>query len=248
MLFRSRARESVDVARASLAQLLGLSPSAISFENGPLLAAPTTEPTAPPDLARHPLALEQNALLDEVKARESILDRSYFPTFHLQAGAFGRGTGARTDGSTGGGAAGLGPNIGNWALGMTVYFPAFDLPALHARQQIELHRERSQSARYEKILQDLNGEMDKAKAQLEGARRVAQQTPVQLEAARAAEQQATARYRAGLGAVIEVAEAQRLLTQAEIDDSLAKLNIWRELLAIAAVQGDLQPFLAQTGK
>lgn len=243
-----RAQQATEIAKASLAQLLGASVSASALDNGQLLQALPTEPNQTADLAHHPIAIEQNALLGEVKARQKILDRSYFPTFHLQAATFGRGTGARTDGSIADGAAGLGPNVGNWAVGMTIYFPAFDLPGLHARQQIELHQERSQAARYEKILQDLNGEQEKARAQLEGARRVAQQTPVQLEAARAAEQQATARYKAGLGTVVEVAEAQRLLTQAEIDDSLAKLNVWRALLALAAAQGDLQPFLAQAGK
>lgn len=243
-----RAQQAVEIAKASLAQLLGVAPSSISIENGPLLGTPASEAPATADVTHHPLAVEQNALLGEVKARERILDRSYFPTFHLQGATFGRGSGARTDGSAAGGADGLGPNIGNWAVGLTVYFPVFDLPVLRARKQIESHQERSQAARYDKIVQDLNGEVEKAKAQLEGARRVAQQTPVQLDAARAAEQQAAARYRAGLGTVVEVAEAQRLLTQAEIDDSLAKLNIWRALLIQAAAQGDLQPFLAQSAK
>ena len=52
-------------------------------------------------------------------------------------------------------------------------------------------------------------------------------------------QQATARYQAGLGDIDEVAEAQRLLTQAEIDDALARLSVWRGLLGIATAAGDL---------
>jgi outer membrane protein TolC len=44
---------------------------------------------------------------------------------------------------------------------------------------------------------------------------------------------------------VEVAEAQRILSQAEIDDALAKLDIWRALLGIATAAGDLQPFLQQ---
>jgi len=46
---------------------------------------------------------------------------------------------------------------------------------------------------------------------------------------------------AGLGNITEVAEAQRLLTQAEIDDSLARLGVWRSLLGVAAAEGDLTP-------
>ena len=72
---------------------------------------------------------------------------------------------------------------------------------------------------------------------------MAQNTPIQLAAAVASVEQATARYKAGLATIVEVAEAQRLLAQAETDDGLAKLGIWRARLALAAAQGDLGPFL-----
>ena len=49
-----------------------------------------------------------------------------------------------------------------------------------------------------------------------------------------------------LATIVEVAEADRLLVQAEIDDSLAGVSVWRALLAIRAAQGDLTPYLQQT--
>jgi hypothetical protein len=48
-----------------------------------------------------------------------------------------------------------------------------------------------------------------------------------------------------LGNIDEVAEAQRLLTQAQIDDALARLGVWRALLAVATAAGDIQPFVAE---
>jgi outer membrane protein TolC len=60
--------------------------------------------------------------------------------------------------------------------------------------------------------------------------------------------QATARYQAGLANIDELAEAQRLLTQAEIDDALARLGVWRGLLAVATAAGDIQPFVAEVGQ
>lgn len=87
--------------------------------------------------------------------------------------------------------------------------------------------------------------MQKARAALEGARRIARNTPVELQAARTGEQQATARYKSGLGSIAELAEAERILTQAEVDDALARLGIWRALLGVAAAGGDLSPFLDQ---
>lgn len=144
--------------------------------------------------------------------------------------------------------AGLGPNIQNWAFGVNVTFPLFDLPSLRARKEVEVHRERAEIARREQIVRDLQAQTEKALATLEGARLVAGNTPIQLDAARAAEQQATARYKAGLGNIVEVADAERLLAQSEIDDSLARLNVWRAMLALSSAQGDLGPFLQQAGK
>src|SRR5207248_1108472 len=152
------------------------------------------------------------------------------------------------NGDTGGPVRGLGPNIQNWGLGMTVTFPIFDVASIRVRKQIEMHNERTEASRYDQVLQALTGQWERARATLVGAQRVSQNTPIELESARVTEQQATARYRAGLGNVIEVAEAERILTQAEIDDALAKLSVWRALLGAAIAVGDLQPFLQQTLK
>lgn len=127
-------------------------------------------------------------------------------------------------------------------------FAAFDFFSLREKKSIEAANERAQSARYSQVVQDLRADVEKARAVLNGSRRVAQNTPIQLEAARAAEQQATARYKAGLASIVEVAEAQRLLTQSQIDDSLARLGVWRALLGVGAAQGDLAGFLTQASK
>jgi outer membrane protein len=236
------------VSRAALAQFLGLGPDGVSIEVDRLLQPAPAENAAASPLASHPLAAMQSGVVNEVKARERVFDRSYYPKFNLQSAAYARGTGIQPDGSTGGAGSGLGPNIQNWGIGFTASFPAFDIFSIRARRGIEAANEHAQSARYDQIVQDLNADVAKARAVLNGSRRVAQNTPIQLEAARATEQQATARYKAGLGNIAEVAEAQRLLTQAEIDDSLARLGLWRALLGIAAAQGDITQFLQRASR
>jgi hypothetical protein len=42
---------------------------------------------------------------------------------------------------------------------------------------------------------------------------------------------------------VEVADAQRLLLQAESEDDLERLAVWRPLLGEALAQGDLEPFM-----
>ncbi len=238
-----QSEQAADVGRAALAQLLGVSAAGVAVTPGPLLQLPPEAPVPGQASSNHPLALAQSAAVEEVKAREKALERSYYPRFNLQGTGYARGTGVQPDGSTGGAASGLAPNVQNWGFGVSVSFAAFDIASLRARRDIERSYERAETARYRQVLQDLGGQMEKARATLDGARRIARNTPIQLEAARASEQQASARYRAGLGTIVEVAEAQRLLTQTEIDESLAKLGVWRALLAVAAAQGDLTPYL-----
>jgi len=241
-----RATQAEQVSRAALAQLLGTSLDAVALQAGSLLRLPLDTDAADVPPSQHPRAQAQNSAVEAVQSRQKILDRSYFPRFRLQGTTYGRGTGAQPGGETGGPASGLGPNVPNWAVGMSVTFSALDLPSLRAQKQIETHNQRAEAARYDRLIQDLHGELEKARAALAGARQVAENTPIQLAAARALEQQAGVRYRAGLSTIVEVAEAQRLLSQAEIDDSLAGLGVWRALLAIRAAQGNLIPFLEQS--
>jgi outer membrane protein TolC len=129
---------------------------------------------------------------------------------------------------------------------MNVIFPVFDFKENRVRQEVERYNENAESARYDTVIQRLRGEVERARVQVENARRIAERTPVALEAARVLETQARERYRAGLGTVIEVADSLRLLRQSEIEDALARLSVWRALFAVAAAQGDMDDLLNQT--
>ena len=243
-----QARQGADVARATLSQFVGTEPGQIALEISRLRELPAERDVAPPDLAKNPVALEQSAVVEETLARLRALERSYFPHFSLQGSAYARGSGAETSGKILGGLNGLAPTTRNYALGFTVSFPVTDLPALRAHEAAQTASVRAQQARAAQIAADLRAQWYRAEAQWSGARRIAANTPTQVAAARTAAGQATARYRAGLGTIAEVADAQRLLTQAEIDDALARLGVWRGLLGVAAAAGDIQPFVAEVGR
>jgi len=240
--------QATDVARATLAQFTGMEPAQIAIAAPRLRELPPREPVAPLNPAANPVAAEQNAAVEQAQAQLRILARSYFPRFYLQGAAYARGTGAETDGKNLGGLNGLAPNVQNYALGFSVNFPVFDFAAIRAREAAQSATIRAQQARAELIARELRSQWNTAVAQLEGARNVAANTPVEVSAARAALEQATARYQSGLGTIDSVAEAQRLLTQAEIDDALARLGVWRGLLGVAAASGDVRPFLAEAGQ
>jgi outer membrane protein TolC len=155
----------------------------------------------------------------------------------------GRGAGTGLTGNFPGGTAGLAPDTFNWALGVQVTFSAFDFFALREQKKIQDAKVDAERARYDLSLTNVSAAAEQARATLAGARQIAANTPAELAAARASEQQQQARYRSGLATVVDVTAAEGLLAQAEADDALARLSVWRAELGVAAAQGDLQPFL-----
>lgn len=243
-----QAQQAVEIARATVSQFAGIEPSQIDISATKLLQLPPEQTVVSLDTAANPMAVEQDAVIHQAKTQLRALERSYFPKFYLQGAAYTRGTGAEIDGRLRGGLHGLAPNVQNYGLGLTVTFPVLDLPSIKAREAAQSAVIRAQTARSQQIATDLRAQWNRAVATLQGSRKIAANTPVQVSAARAALQQGTARYQAGLGTIDAVAEAQRLLTQAEIDDALARLGVWRGLLGVATAAGDIQPFLAEVSQ
>ena len=239
----ARAEEAEQVSRAAFAYTLGLAGIEINISPGPLLRSPAATALPAATITSHPVAAAERARVEEARARERVVQRSYYPRLNFQSTVYGRGSGANPDGSITAGANGLGLERANWAAGLTVSFPALDIFSVRARKEIEASNERAEVARYDQAIQDLTAQLREARAALEGARRVAENTPVELRAARDSETQARARYRSGLATVVQVAEAQGLLVQAEADDALAQLAVWNNLASVAAAQGDLRPFI-----
>jgi outer membrane protein TolC len=239
----ARAQQAVEVARTTVAQFTGMESSQIRVVSARLLELPPEQNPAAANLPLHPLLVEQNALVEQKKADLQVLTKSYAPRFSAQASMVARGSGAQTDGSRLGGMNGLGPDTKNFAVGFSVTFALLDLPSLRARQTVQQATIRAEAAKSSQISTDLKARSSAAVAAMDGARKVAGYTPIQVTAANAANEQAAARYQAGLGTIVEVADAQRLLTQAQIDDVLARLGVWRAMLGVAAATGDIQPFL-----
>jgi outer membrane protein TolC len=181
--------------------------------------------------------------VDAVRAQDRVLDQSYFPRVELQSAVSGRGVGRQIDGTASGN--GFALDVPNWAVGVSVTFPAFELFRTQAKRHVEAERLDAVTARYDRTLQTLQTQEARARAIAAAAYEIAANTPQQLQAARDSDTQARARYDAGLTNVVAVAEAQRLLADAEAENAVANLAVWRALLAEAVVHGNIQPFLDQ---
>jgi outer membrane protein len=239
----ARAQQQEAISRAFLADILGIADSTVEIQESGLLGGiPGSSPEAAP-VSANPAAKVQQARVEEARSQVHILDRSYYPKFYFQSSVAGRGSGVDPNGKFVGGTEGLAPDRSNWATGVVVTFPVFEIFAIRSKKAIESANERAEEARYDQTLQDVTGQLRKAQASLEGARKVAENTPLELEAAHSTETQVRARYQAGLATLVDVSDAESLLVQAEIDDALARLAVWQNLASVAAAQGDLSPLL-----
>jgi outer membrane protein TolC len=239
-----QAQQAARVAQDTLASLMGAAGIEIQLDGSRLLELPQTALFLETSTSDHPLAQDQMASVRQAEAQEKILQRSDYPRLFLQAEAFGRGSEVPSNGSIIGNWNGAAPARGNWVTGITILFPdVFALKARSAEEQIAIANERSQRAHYDQTIQDLTGQIRAARDQLKGAELIAQETPTELAAARQSETQSRVRYQSSLATLVEVAEAENLLAQAEMDDAIARLNVWRELFGVAYAQGDLKGFL-----
>jgi outer membrane protein TolC len=241
-----QARQAATVARITLGRVLGIETASVTVDGARLLGSvPDVEPTAAAsDPAAHPLVQASQANVDLFRARETVLDRTDRPKVLLQSALFARGTGASPDGQFDTGVGGLGLDRANWAAGIQVVFPnLFDFASLRARRSAAGALTRAEQGRHDEAVLIVSAEQRTADAALEAAVAIARNTPVQVTAAQQSESQARARYDAGLASIVEVAEAQNLLASAEYQDALARVDVWRALLARAVARGDITPFL-----
>jgi outer membrane protein TolC len=251
-----RAQETLTLAQVTTARVLGLATGAVTpvmpvmpvmIDAHDLLAripaAPIGSVGADPATA-HPLVQVHQASIDVARAQEDVLARADRPRVYLQSSVFARGGGANANGQLDGGVGGLGLDRANWAAGIQVQFPnLFDFSSLHARQAAAAASERAETARYDEALLTIGSQQQAAATMVQAARAVAANTPVQLASAQQSEAQARARYQAGLTNIVDVADAQSLLAQSDVQDQLARVDVWRALLAEAVARGTLAPFL-----
>jgi outer membrane protein len=240
------AHQTLVLAQTSLARVLGVTSGLAGANAAALLGAASPAAATPSAGAKgHPLLQVRQAAVDVSRAQDEVLAETNQPRLFLQTALFARGSGAAFNGALDGGASGLWLDRTNWAAGIQVVFPnLFDGASLRARRAAAAAATRAEGARYDEARLFVTSQQRAAAAMVDAARAVAANTPVQLAAARQSEAQANARYQAGLASIVEVADTQNLLAQAEYQDAAARVDIWRALLAEAVARGDLASFRA----
>lgn len=245
-----QAQTQEQVRLVALANFLRVPAQQIVMDGKDVLNAPPNSNLAAVPAEAHPAAEQASALYDEQKEQLRVLNRSYAPSFNFYGSVSGLGAGLSSTSSSPtfeGGSTGLAPQTYNWVAALQVTFPAFQIFTINRQKQVQQAQVLSSQAAYQQTLGDLSAEEKQAEAMLDGARRVAENTPVEVAAARDSERQQQARYKSGLATVIEVTAAEAALAQAQGDDAQARVNVWRGLAGVAEAQGNLAPLITLLG-
>jgi outer membrane protein TolC len=236
----ARADSSRKVSLAELREALGAPDATIALDVGHLAAAPPSAVTAKPGRDPHVIAAEERVHVAEAERR--VIATGTQPKLALVGALFARGNDQLPGGA---GAHGLVPDAPNWALGVLLAWPVLADRSVAPAKRAQEARVAREHALEDVLVQQLAARDQRARALLEGALQIAAETPAALQAAKDAEKQTVARFQAQLATAEDVAQTERLLVQAETDDALARLDVWRALLFVAYSNGALEPFLTQ---
>ena len=224
---RTRARGGIEAAQALLAAAVG-SPWPLLDTAGNVEAEETMPPLGEAleqALERDPGLRAALAKLAGQQALTRATQRQWAPSLALTATVSGRAGGAPIAGGPEG-VSGWLPTVPNWDVGLVLSVPVFDGVLLARRNQSQ--------AMEEVLRQEINVMRRRLLADIQSAytsfRIAAATLPALLSAAAAAAKnydQAIARFRAGLSTSVELADAETLRTDAEIQLAIGRFEVSR---------------------
>jgi outer membrane protein TolC len=227
-----RAQASVHVARSVLAVAVGVDDVELDVTQG------ASEPAELPPLARmlgmaaaSPGVLEGRARLEAQRAATKAIDAQTRPNVMATASVSGRAGGATPSAGPVPYGEGWLPTVPNYDVGVVLTWPIVE-PIWDRRAEASRAREQALAFEAEAMLKSQRGAI--AAAYTEAV--VSQQTLAALQrgadAGRANYEQAENRFRVGLGTSTELADAQALRTEADIQLAIGRFQVARTRAAL----------------
>jgi outer membrane protein TolC len=226
---RIRARGALLTAQTTLAATVGVEDAALDA-SGP--------PTAPPDVPALETAIAQAterdpgilATIAALRAEEKhtrAIAAELRPDLSLTATLSGRAGAAPPSGNgVSADHGGWVPDVANWDVGVVLSWPLFD-GTIRARESASRAREQVRRDEVALVRHDRTAVVRETYAAVEVARAALPGLERSVDAARANYAQADARFKSGLGTSVELADAEALRTQADIELALGQFDLAR---------------------
>ena len=234
---RVRAVGGLEAAQAVFAEAVGVEDRLLDAADD----APLPPPLPPLAEAirqaggRDPAVLVAEAELRAQRAETRALEAEMRPEVRLVATALGAAGGAPAEGRSGPAyGAGFVPWIPDYFAGVVLSWRIFD-GVTRARRDVSRREEASRAAEVRAVRHDQVAAVEQAWIATDLAQRSLPALERSLDAARANYAQAEARFNAGLGTSVELADAEALRTDAEIQLALGRFQIARSRARLARV-------------
>jgi outer membrane protein len=226
---RLRARGGLAVSQNVFAAVVGIADAALDVAAAPPTPAemPAMATAIQQAAARDPRVLEAFARLKGEEERTRAIGAELRPDVSLTSTISGRAGGATPSGNgDSANAAGWLPNVPNWDVGLVLTWPFFEGTVIARRDTSrayeQVRRDEIALARHDQV-----AAIQRAYGGVVVARTVLPGLQLAVQAAHANYAQADARFRAGLGTSVELADAEALRTESEIQLALGQFEIAR---------------------
>ncbi|HVY49520.1 MAG TPA: TolC family protein [Minicystis sp.] len=241
---RIRARGGLVAAQAQLAAAVGVPDPTLDAAESP---NPDLSPLPPAGQLmreagdRDPAILAARARLRAQRAETTAIRAELRPNLWLTGTFSGRGGSADASGATTNGTSNLpndswAPLVPNWDLGLVLSWRAFDDTVL-ARARASEARERVRQAELDSVQQKDIAVVQQAYTAALVAQNALPALVRSREAAQANYDQVEARFKAGLATGVELADAEAIRTDAEIQEALGRFEVARTRAALARAVG-----------
>ncbi len=222
---RIRAQASVASAQALFAAVVGVPDQQLEAAGeAPASKEPSLDEAIvraqdhDPVLAEGRSELARQVATTRAIAAEQRPDLQATATFSLRAGGAPPSSGETRSGWL--------PEVPNWDLGLLFSWPLYD-QAVRAREAVSAQLEDVRRSELAALEQRLGARVQQLYLDLQAARQALPALESAVAAAKANYDQANARFQAGLGTSVELAEGQQLLAEAEVQLALGRFDCSR---------------------
>ncbi len=233
---RVRARAGVAAAQAVFAAVVGVPETLLdaSGREAPPPPYPSLDAAIRQALQRDPLIRSRRARVTQQHETTTAIAAELRPDISLTSTVSERAGGAPTTAGVIASGGGYLPNTPNWDAGLVFTWPIVDF-AVKARESASRSLEGAREAEVAEQVQILSARVQEVYVRLVSAQEALPALVKTLGAARANYDQAEARFKNDLGTAVELADAQALLTTAEVDVTIGTFELMRARASLARV-------------
>jgi outer membrane protein len=196
------------------------------------------------DSVHHPLINLYKSNMEMSQARKKVLSKTTMPVIGVWSTMFARGSGISYD-NVAEPTAGLAFQRYNYGMGVQISMPLLQFARINPQLQQQNFLIQSNQEKLNAVELQLNKQQELADATLKNAFAIAKESGIFLESAQFSYKAIISRYQSGLTNFADYIQAQYALIKAETEYKLAYMSVWKAMLYMAAVDGNLDLFINQ---